>query len=90
LAHRCAASCSPHSVSPGCRTARAPESSSTKRITTCATRPAGGRSQAIALEAGRGRVVVGGEMGVLFDYSVRDADNRRFALNIVRWLAQER
>jgi hypothetical protein len=56
---------------------------------TCATRPAGGRNQAIALEAGRGRVVVVGEMGVLTDYSVREADNRRFARNIVRWLARE-
>ena len=32
---------------------------------TCTTRPAGGRSQAIALEVGRGRMVVVGEMGVL-------------------------
>ena len=56
---------------------------------TCTTRPAGGRSQAIALEVGRGRVVVVGEMGVLTDYSVREVDNRRFALNIVRWLARE-
>ena len=56
---------------------------------TCTTRPAGGRSQAIALEVGRGRMVVVGEMGVLTDYSVREADNRRFALNIVRWLARE-
>ena len=56
---------------------------------TCATRPAAGRSQAIALEVGRGRVVVVGEMGVLTDYSVREADNRRFALNIVRWLSRE-
>ena len=56
---------------------------------TCATRPAGGRSQAIALEVGRGRMVVVGEMGVLTDYSVREADNRRFALNIVLWLARE-
>jgi hypothetical protein len=56
---------------------------------TCATRPAGGRSQAIAFEFGRGRVVVVGEMGVLTDYSVREADNRRFTLNIVRWLARE-
>jgi hypothetical protein len=56
---------------------------------TCATRPAGGRSQAIALEVGRGRVVVVGEMGVLTDYSVREADNRRFALNIIRWLGRQ-
>ncbi len=56
---------------------------------TCTRRPAGGRSQAIALEVGRGRMVVVGEMGVLTDYSVREADNRRFALNIVRWLARE-
>ena len=56
---------------------------------TCTPRPAGGRSQAIALEVGRGRVVVVGEMGVLTDYSVPEADNRRFALNIVRWLARE-
>ena len=56
---------------------------------TCGTRPADGRSQAIAVESGRGRVVVVGEMGVLTDYSVRETDNRRFALNIVRWLSRE-
>ena len=56
---------------------------------TCDTRPAAGRSQAIAIEVGRGRVVVVAEMGVLTDYSVREADNRRFALNIIRWLARE-
>jgi hypothetical protein len=27
-------------------------------------------------------------MGVLTDYSLRDADNRQFTLNIVRWLAR--
>jgi hypothetical protein len=46
-------------------------------------------AEAIALEVGRGRMVVVGEMGVLTDYSVREADNRRFALNIMRWLARE-
>jgi hypothetical protein len=55
----------------------------------CAEQSAGGRSQAIALEFGRGRVVVVGELGVLADYSSRDADNRQFTLNIVRWLARE-
>jgi hypothetical protein len=48
-----------------------------------------GRSQGIAFEFGRGRVVVIGEMGALVDYSVPGMQNRQFALNVVRWLARE-
>jgi hypothetical protein len=50
---------------------------------------AAGRSQGIAFEFGRGRVVVIGEMGALVDYSVPGMQNRQFALNVVRWLARE-
>ena len=39
-------------------------------------------------QSGHSIMVVVGELGVLTDYSVREADNRRFALNIVRWLAR--
>ncbi len=48
-----------------------------------------GHSQGIAFVAGRGRVVVIGEMGALVDYSVPGMQNRQFALNVVRWLARE-
>ena len=54
----------------------------------CDSRSAAGRSQGIAFELGRGRVVVIGEMGVLIDYAATTS-NRQFALNIVRWLARE-
>jgi hypothetical protein len=54
----------------------------------CDTRSAAGRSQGIAFELDRGRVVVIGEMGVLIDYT-GTTSNRQFALNIVRWLARE-
>ena len=54
----------------------------------CDTQSAAGRSQAIAFELDRGRVVVVGEMGVLIDYAAHTS-NRQFALNIVRWLARE-
>jgi hypothetical protein len=50
---------------------------------------AAGRSQGIAFEFGRGRVVVIGEMGTLVDYSAPGMQNRQFALNVVRWLARE-
>jgi hypothetical protein len=55
----------------------------------CATQPAAGRTQGIAFEHGRGRIVVIGEMGTLVDYSVASTDNRQFTLNIVRWLVRE-
>jgi hypothetical protein len=55
----------------------------------CASQSASGRSQSVALEFGQGRVVVIGEMGVLTDYSVRNADNRQFSLKILRWLLRE-
>lgn len=62
-------------------------------------RSAAGRAQGVALQVGRGRVVVLGESGMLGaftlrrgqDYSFgmnrRDHGNRQFAINIVRWLA---
>ena len=59
---------------------------------------ASGRAQGIALEAGSGRVVVLGEAGMLRAQVDRDGsrvgmnlpgyDNRRLALNIVRWLSR--
>jgi hypothetical protein len=61
-----------------------------------------GRAQGIALEYGKGRVVVLGEAGMLTanpgtnvdlcgDRAIAQADlgNRRFALNIARWLARK-
>ena len=54
----------------------------------CDTRSAAGRSQGIAFEFDRGRVVVVGEMGALTGYAP-DTGNRQFTLNIVRWLARE-
>ena len=50
---------------------------------------AAGRSQAIAFEFGRGRVVVMGDADALVGYSVPGMQNRQFALNVVRWLAGE-
>lgn len=57
-----------------------------------------GRAQAVALEHGKGRVVVLGEAGVLGSgeqaaeglggMERRGADNRRFGLNVARWLAR--
>jgi len=46
-------------------------------------------SQGVAFEFGRGRIVIIGEMGALIEFSNLGADNRQFALNIVRWLARE-
>lgn len=54
----------------------------------CDTRSAAGRSQGIAFEFDRGRVVVVGEMGALAGYAP-DTGNRQFTLNTVRWLARE-
>ncbi len=59
-------------------------------------RSAAGRSQAIALEFGKGRVVVLGEAAMLtaqvakkekFGMNVPGIDNRQFALNIMHWLS---
>jgi hypothetical protein len=58
-------------------------------------RPAG-RAQGLAFEYGRGRVVVLGEAAMLtaqvakrqpFGMNQPDNDNRRFALNVMRWLS---
>src|ERR1700752_3603615 len=60
-------------------------------------RPAAGRAQGIALEVGRGRVVVLGEAGMLraqrdrsglVGMNVPGYDNRQLALNIVHWLSR--
>jgi hypothetical protein len=57
--------------------------------------PAEGRSQALALPFGNGRVVVLGEAAMLttqedqegtIGFTVPGYDNRQFALNVVRWL----
>ena len=57
--------------------------------------PAEGRSQALALPFGNGRVVVLGEAAMLtsqefeggtMGFTVPGYDNRQFALNVVRWL----
>lgn len=61
--------------------------------------PAGGRAQAIAIEYGRGRVVVVAEAASLsaqidgrdghkFGMNVVGIDNRQFGLNIMAWLVQ--
>ena len=62
-------------------------------------RSAAGRAQGVALQVGRGRVVVLGEASMLgaftlrrgqdyaFGMNRRDHGNRQFAINIVRWLA---
>jgi hypothetical protein len=61
-------------------------------------RSAAGRSQALALELGRGRVVVLGEAAMLsaqvagrrtrMGFNVPGTDDRQFALNVVRWLTR--
>ena len=59
--------------------------------------PATGRAQGIALEVGKGRVVILGEAamltaqlrdGVPSGMNVPGIDNRQFALNVARWLAR--
>jgi hypothetical protein len=55
----------------------------------CRTVSAANRSQGLAFEFGRGRVVVIGEMGMLVAFSVPATDNRQLAINVVRWLAKE-
>lgn len=62
------------------------------------SRPAGGRAQGIALETGKGRVVVLGEAAMLtaqvddkgnrFGMQQPGNDNAQFALNIVHWLTR--
>lgn len=60
--------------------------------------PAAGRAQAVAIQPGRGRVVVVGEAAMLtaqatnggrlrFGMSWPDTDDRQFALNIFHWLS---
>ncbi len=59
--------------------------------------PAAGRSQAIAMKFGKGKVFVSGEAGMLtaqisaddhkFGMNVAGIDNRQYALNIVHWLS---
>ncbi|HKQ18544.1 MAG TPA: hypothetical protein VJW75_02240, partial [Candidatus Eisenbacteria bacterium] len=57
-----------------------------------------GRAQGIAMEWGKGRVVVLGEAammtaqthkGVPFGMNTPDNDNRQFALNTMRWLSRK-
>jgi hypothetical protein len=55
----------------------------------CETESSSGRSQGLAFEFGRGRLVVLGEMGILVEFSVPGTDNRQFAVNVVRWLAHD-
>jgi hypothetical protein len=60
--------------------------------------PAAGRSQALAFELGRGRVVVLGEAALMsaqiaggrtrMGFNVPGTDDRQFALNVVRWLTR--
>jgi len=58
---------------------------------------AAGRAQGLALEIGKGRVVVLGEAAMLTAQKIDDArfgmnvpglDNRQFALNVMRWLSR--
>jgi hypothetical protein len=60
--------------------------------------PARGRAQGVALEWGRGRVVVPGEAGMLSAQRGRDGapvgmnfpgyDNRQLVLNLMHWLSR--
>jgi hypothetical protein len=59
--------------------------------------PAGGKSQAMAFQFQKGRVVVLGEAGMLtaqvsagrsFGLNIDGHDNRQFALNLMHWLAE--
>jgi hypothetical protein len=58
-------------------------------------RPAGGRSQAIAMEYRHGRAVVLGEAGMFasrgdgMGIETAGLDNRQFAINILRWLGRD-
>lgn len=55
--------------------------------------PAGGRSQALAMEVGAGRVVVLGEAAMLTERglagSPEKGGNRQFAVNLLRWLSRQ-
>lgn len=53
--------------------------------------PAAGRSQGIAGQFGKGRVVVLGEAMMFMEAGLTrsDYDNRQLAINIVRWLSGE-
>ena len=64
------------------------------------TRPAGGNAQALAMEVGKGRVVVCAEAAMLsaqvdaksglkFGMNIDGISNRQFVLNTLRWLARE-
>ena len=64
------------------------------------TRPTAGHAQALAMEVGKGRVVVCGEAAMLsaqvdaksgqkFGMNIDGIDNRQFVLNTLRWLARE-
>jgi hypothetical protein len=55
----------------------------------CQVVSAAGRNQGLALEVGRGRVIVLGEMGILIDHSVPGTSNRQFTVNALRWLTRE-
>jgi hypothetical protein len=64
---------------------------------TLGQRPAG-RSQGLAFELGRGRVVVLGEGGMVtaqvservrYGINIADNDNRQFVLNVMRWLSRK-
>ncbi|MGK6320996.1 hypothetical protein [Sphingomonas sp. DT-204] len=69
---------------------------------TVATRPVGGRAQAIAMPFGKGRVVITGEAGMFsaqlirapgkpdmrFGMSVPGYDDQQFALNVMHWLTR--
>lgn len=66
-------------------------------VTFVSPKPATSRAQGIALEVGRGRVVILGEAAMLTaqlrdgapsGMNVPAVDNRQFALNVVRWLTQ--
>jgi hypothetical protein len=60
--------------------------------------PAGGHSQAVAIEVGKGRVVVLGEAGMIsaqidaqggkMGMNVPGNDNQAFALNVFHWLSR--
>lgn len=66
-------------------------------VTFGSPKPATSRAQGIALEVGKGRVVILGEAAMLTaqlrdgapsGMNVPGVDNRQFALNVVRWLAR--
>ena len=62
------------------------------------SQPAAGRSQGLAMNVGKGRVVILGEAGMLsaqidnkgrvFGMNYPNTDNRQFALNVMHWLSR--